>query len=340
MPLVPPPLAPLHKERLPGLQRFPMRAERRPGAGGGLGAPLAAVAAAAAAALGSNIQPLAAIYSNFYSNFPPMLPVHKAAKPSTPAAGAKRGKLPQRRNQLCRAVALLAIATLVAAAAAAGAVAWYAASILHERPEALAAAAADVHAAVSSAAAMPAGAPGHEGSDLLAGNYTVVIMSCEQAGLLRWLCESSGGLQVQANAAHHQVGSRLIGRMNCALTVQTSSGCPPPSHTSSTTWATAPRVRSCCDLLAALPACPTACLPACPPNPMFVWNLNAPSFVAMPAACLTSTQRILLPMQFPRCCWCGMATTCPPPRSSRRVRQCEYGRKPRWEAPLQVVGAS
>lgn len=152
------------------LQRCPMGGsrERRPGAVKGLSAPLRAVAAVAAAALGGSARPA--------------LPVHhKAAKHSPPASGTKRGKPPRSSDgrRLLGAAALLALVTLVAAAAAAGAVGWYAASILHERPEALAAAAAAVQAAV---------APEHEGSQLLTGNYTVVVMSCELAYMLVPAC--------------------------------------------------------------------------------------------------------------------------------------------------------
>lgn len=157
--------------------------ERPAGAVKGLSAPLRAVAAVAAAALGSSARPA--------------LPVHhKAAKHSPTASGTKRGKPPRASDgrRLLGVAALLALAALVAAAAAAGAVGWYAASILHERPEALAAAAAAVQAAVSSAAAVAAASPEHEGSQLLAGNYTVVVMSCELAGhaassvSLAWAC--------------------------------------------------------------------------------------------------------------------------------------------------------
>lgn len=108
----------------------------------------------------------------------PVLPLrNKPAKASPGAAAGKRGK--QARSslgtQLCRAVALL----VVAAFAAAGAVGWYAASILHERPAALAAATAEAQAAARSAAATAPAAQQPGSSGLLAGNYTVVVMSCE-----------------------------------------------------------------------------------------------------------------------------------------------------------------
>lgn len=132
-------------------------------------APLAAVAAAVAAALGGTERPV--------------LPLHKAAKPSPPGAGTKRGKQarPSGSIQLWRVAVLLVLASLMAAAAAAAAVGGYAASILHERPESLAAAAAEVQEAVRSAGGTAAATAGHGGSDLMPGNYTVVVMSCEPA---------------------------------------------------------------------------------------------------------------------------------------------------------------
>ncbi|PRW57258.1 glycosyltransferase family 64 C5-like [Chlorella sorokiniana] len=149
-----------------------MRGERRPGVGRGRSGALAAVAAVAAAALGNTARPAA-----LGSTARPVLPLHKAAKPSPPAA--KHGKPPRQisSRQVWRAAALLALAALLAAAAAAAAVGWYATSILHERPEALAAAMTEVQAAVSGAAAGTAAAPEQEGGNLLAGNYTVVVMS-------------------------------------------------------------------------------------------------------------------------------------------------------------------
>ena len=46
----------------------------------------------------------------------------------------------------------------------------------------------------------------------------------------------------------------------------------------------------------------------------------------LPAVC------IMPRLQPPRCCWCGMATTRPPPHCSRHARLCECGPSPRWAA--------
>ena len=279
--------------------------------------PLAAVAASVAAALTSATATAGAAARES------VLPLRKpklSPAAASPAA-VKRGKQarPSVGTQLRRAVAVLAVATLTAAVA----VVWYAASILHEHPAALAAATAEAQAALQhTAAAAPAARTSSSGS--LAGNYTVVVMSCEWAQPREPQCNSASSPACHcpaADAAHLPPAVAAdIQRLTTTLPIVINhlGNCPSGA-------ALVPSLHR-----HALPCRPRACL------------LLHCGYAAGHRALMPSTFRSIHPtscfgsrLQPPRSCWCGTATTGPHPRSSPRVRRFACGQRRRCDmSPL------